>query len=155
MWWSGLRGGVAFAIAANVYSSRAFPQPCGGLPVEERGSAACEGHTDGEAILQITMLIAVFTIIVFGGSITMVARKLGVLVAPGETHQHEEQHDVVKKSHKNLLKLLTREDAFPEESYQRQQDALTDAERVNFKRLSNAVLSGVRLSRGAGVKMMH
>ena len=37
---------------------------------------ACEGHTDGETILQIVMLIAVSTIIVFGNSITVVAPKV-------------------------------------------------------------------------------
>eukprot|EP00310_Coccolithus_braarudii_P024059 CAMPEP_0183356842 /NCGR_PEP_ID=MMETSP0164_2-20130417/45219_1 /TAXON_ID=221442 /ORGANISM="Coccolithus pelagicus ssp braarudi, Strain PLY182g" /LENGTH=559 /DNA_ID=CAMNT_0025530345 /DNA_START=22 /DNA_END=1701 /DNA_ORIENTATION=- len=157
MWWSGLRGGVAFAIAANVYGQHAFPQSCGGLPLEQRVGPACEGHTDGEAILQITMLIAVFTIIVFGGSITVVANKLGVLAGPGEVAEHDEQHELVVTSHRVLLNSLTRENTFPKEEFQRNDAALTENNKVSFKRLSTAVLSGVRMSRGSrgpgGVEM--
>jgi len=78
MWFSGLRGGVAFALASNIYSARSFNERCGGYPVE----GVCEGGeqvTDDVAILQSTMLIAVFTIFVLGGAITKVAVKADVL----------------------------------------------------------------------------
>jgi len=75
MWFSGLRGGVAFALAAVSYSAMDFPQACGGNP------AACEEEsmTDGLAIMQTTLIIASFTIFVFGGAITEVAVACNVL----------------------------------------------------------------------------
>ena len=69
MWWSGLRGGVAFALATMVYGKGYFGNTAG---------------SDGLAILQATMIIAVFTIFVFGGSITSVARSAGVLKTKAE-----------------------------------------------------------------------
>ena len=69
MWFSGLRGGVAFALASKLFSDHAFPAKCGGLPA---GAECPYGGDDTQAILQATLLIAVFTIFVFGGAITKV-----------------------------------------------------------------------------------
>jgi len=74
MWWSGLRGGVAFALATMVYGENYFPD-------------------DGLAILQTTMIIAVFTIFVFGGSITSVAQAGGVLKTKAEKLADAEAED--------------------------------------------------------------
>jgi len=80
MWWSGLRGGVAFALAAKIYSDNSFPAQCGGGD-ELAGCAPFldSGMNDAEAILQTTMLIAAATIFVFGGSITHLALKANVM----------------------------------------------------------------------------
>ena len=64
MWFSGLRGGVAFALASLSYLRDDFGQRCGGLP---EGADCPYEMTDSIATLQCTMLIAVFTIFVFGG----------------------------------------------------------------------------------------
>jgi len=84
MWFSGLRGGVAFALASVSYMSMDFPKSCGGLegaPLEAATAAGkCPADmNDSLAIMQTTMLIAVFTIFVFGGAITEVAVAGGVL----------------------------------------------------------------------------
>ena len=80
MWFSGLRGGVAFALAAVSYAAMDFPTPCGGLSREAAaGNPMCEGMTDSLAILQTTLIIAAFTIFVFGGAITDLAICLKVL----------------------------------------------------------------------------
>lgn len=63
MWFSGLRGGVAFALASVSYMANDFPQRCGGLSGEalEAATAAGKCHrsmTDSLAIMQTTLLIA-------------------------------------------------------------------------------------------------
>ena len=76
MWFSGLRGGVAFALAAMSYERRDFPERCGGLAA----NVECPFDvTDSTALLQGTMVIAVFTIFIFGGAVTKVAVELDVL----------------------------------------------------------------------------
>jgi NhaP-type Na+/H+ or K+/H+ antiporter len=80
MWFSGLRGGVAFALASVSYGHKDFARKCGGLSPDEaaaRGSI-CE-IDDSTAILQTTIMIAAFTIFVFGGTITDVAKATGIL----------------------------------------------------------------------------
>jgi len=81
MWFSGLRGGVAFALASVSFADKDFPQVCGGLTEAEKvGLPECEsGMTDSLAILQTTLMIASFTIFVFGGAITEVCEAYGVL----------------------------------------------------------------------------
>lgn len=86
MWFSGLRGGVAFALASVSYANNDFGNHCGGLadvgPLTAEQAKAngetCE-LTDSLAILQTTLLIAAFTIFVFGGAITNVAIYFRVL----------------------------------------------------------------------------
>jgi len=80
MWFSGLRGGVAFALASVSYAARDFPSRCGGLSAAEAAAKglACD-LDDSTAILQTTIMIAAFTIFVFGGAITDVAKVCGIL----------------------------------------------------------------------------
>lgn len=59
---SGLRGGVAFAIAAVAY---------------ERGEFAANG--DALVVLQTTLMVALFTIFVLGGTVTDLAKVTGIL----------------------------------------------------------------------------
>jgi len=68
LWFSGLRGGVAFAIAAAAYGDKSFPAAC-----EATNSCTGDELSPGLAILQATLLIAVFTIVAFGGPIKDVA----------------------------------------------------------------------------------
>mmetsp|Transcript_66939 Transcript_66939/g.132669 ORF Transcript_66939/g.132669 Transcript_66939/m.132669 type:complete len:441 (-) Transcript_66939:458-1780(-) len=84
MWFSGLRGGVAFALASVSFADADFPQTCGGLTNEQKlGLPECEtGMTDSLAILQTTLMIAAFTIFVFGGAITEVCEYFEVLETP-------------------------------------------------------------------------
>jgi len=80
MWFSGLRGGVAFALASVSFAAKDFPASCGGLdPTAAAADPYCTGMTDSLAILQTTLIIAAFTIFVFGGAITDLAICLGVL----------------------------------------------------------------------------
>jgi len=81
MWFSGLRGGVAFALASVSFAARDFPDTCGGLTAEQKltNEHCTTGMSDSLAILQTTLVIATFTIFVFGGAITDVALSLGVL----------------------------------------------------------------------------
>ena len=82
MWFSGLRGGVAFALASVSYQKPDFPNTCGGLSGAELDARAAEcdpAMSDSLAILQTTLLIATFTIFVFGGAITEVAVACDVL----------------------------------------------------------------------------
>ncbi|KAL1529542.1 hypothetical protein AB1Y20_000487 [Prymnesium parvum] len=90
MWLSGLRGGVAFAIAAVSFEHMDFPEQCGGFPREHCGDGDFWEHSqvpnDSTAVLQMTMLVAVFTIFVFGGCMPMIARVCGV-VLPQEANR--------------------------------------------------------------------
>mmetsp|Transcript_12151 Transcript_12151/g.41265 ORF Transcript_12151/g.41265 Transcript_12151/m.41265 type:complete len:700 (+) Transcript_12151:36-2135(+) len=62
MWFSGLRGGVAFAISAVGYQNMDFPD-----------------NNDSLAIMQTTLMIALLTIFLMGGSITDIAKSTGIL----------------------------------------------------------------------------
>jgi sodium/hydrogen exchanger 8 len=97
MWFSGLRGGVAFALASVSYAARDFGAVCGGLPESQRANNAycSEGMSDSLAILQTTLIIATFTIFVFGGSITKLAIACDVLEK--KTDEKEEEEDVEKE----------------------------------------------------------
>ena len=92
MWLSGLRGGVAFAIAALSYKKLDFPQHCGGLAWEAPwggGTSAaaaddCERNEvvshDSLALLQMTTIIAVFTTFLLGGAMPTIAQRCGVML---------------------------------------------------------------------------
>lgn len=87
MWWSGLRGGVAFALASASFGYGDFNAHCGG--VSKGGHRAHSEHcpegramTDGLAILQTTLLIGALSIFFLGGSIKDVALCCGVLKSP-------------------------------------------------------------------------
>ena len=90
IWFSGLRGGVAFAIAAASYGDQDFDVRCGGWVRPEgfeegagagagagagvEAPAHCpEDGSDSLAILQTTLLVAVFTILAFGSTARDVA----------------------------------------------------------------------------------
>jgi solute carrier family 9 (sodium/hydrogen exchanger), member 8 len=82
MWFSGLRGGVAFALSAVSFASKDFPTTCGGLIEElklDRPECQDSSVSDSLAIMQTTFLIAAFTIFVFGGAIHDVCVHFGVL----------------------------------------------------------------------------
>jgi len=79
MWASGLRGGVAFAIASKSFHHLDFGERCGGLTRDAADATeTCADVNDGAAVLQITMIIVLFTIFVFGGSMTTIARQCDV-----------------------------------------------------------------------------
>jgi len=121
MWFSGLRGGVAFALASVSFAANDFPSTCGGFDGDEARKASSvfctAGMSDSLAILQTTLVIAAFTIFVFGGSITAVAVKLGVLSNPEFNAQLKlkekrasKEVSISDKVHKNcLLPCLTYE----------------------------------------------
>ena len=95
LWWSGLRGGVAFALATSSYGYGDFRQHCGGA--RGKAHAFCpEGHsmTDSLAILQCTLIVATTSIFLLGGSIKNVAQWCGVL---------ERDRDVVNSSSSMIL----------------------------------------------------
>ena len=108
LWWSGLRGGVAFALASSSFGRGDFVQHCGGLAAATHGLTAAHGvagsssapgasahshgwarhcseqgshhsMTDGHAILQTTLIVATVSIFVLGGSVKRVAESCGVL----------------------------------------------------------------------------
>ena len=86
MWLSGLRGGVAFAIAGSSWRDADFPQHCGGRKFaggpNTRAEIDCTSElvaSDSTAILQMTMLIAVFTTFVLGGAMPFLARACDVI----------------------------------------------------------------------------
>ena len=96
LWWSGLRGGVAFALATASFTNKEFAQHCGGLAKESaasgqhsygwgrhcsEGTHSAHAMTDGLAILQVTLIVAAFSIFVLGGSIKRVAESCGVIKA--------------------------------------------------------------------------
>jgi len=87
MWFSGLRGGVAFALASVSYVAGDFPSTCGGFDGDDerkQESPFCSDneHNDSLAMMQATMLIACFTIFVFGGAITTICIYFDVLLEP-------------------------------------------------------------------------
>jgi len=85
MWFSGLRGGVAFALSSVSFASKDFPKTCGGLTEElkkDRPECQDSSMSDSLAIMQTTFLIAAFTIFVFGGAIYDVCVQFGVLSNP-------------------------------------------------------------------------
>ena len=61
MWFSGLRGGVAFALAAGIYAEAKFPETCGGAPERGPEHNCVPAMSDGLAMLQATLLIAAMT----------------------------------------------------------------------------------------------
>ena len=99
IWFSGLRGGVAFALAAASYEARDFPARCGGRPAlaaaaaddaadDARGEGWLFSHcprelNDSLAIVQATLLLAVFTIFVYGAAARDVALLSSALPQPG------------------------------------------------------------------------
>jgi len=89
MWFSGLRGGVAFALASVSYANNDFPQTCGGLTEAQRATdPRCSSDmSDSLAILQTTLVIATFTIFVFGGAITEVCQFYKVLAPKGASQE--------------------------------------------------------------------
>ena len=102
MWLSGLRGGVAFAIAAASYAKHDFPSRCGGkqwaFGNSEVVKSDCERATvadDGMAVLQMTMMIAVFTTFVLGGLMPTVAERCDVKMAA-------ENNDVGAVGHEDM-----------------------------------------------------
>jgi len=111
MWFSGLRGGVAFALASLSYIRNDFPTKCGGLP--EGAECAYGETTDSLAVLQCTMMIALFTIFVFGGSISYVAVELGVIAQAEEVARRSENRrlwtkpTLVRKMTSQLYGMLT------------------------------------------------
>ena len=49
MWWSGLRGGVAFALASVSFSHDDFPAACGGIRPGHPQWEHCDGTSDSAA----------------------------------------------------------------------------------------------------------
>ena len=109
MWFSGLRGGVAFALASVSFAHKDFNVACGGLTREQiRGHLdMCAGTTDSLAIMQTTLIIAAFTIFVFGGAITDLAIALDVLEKKGskDGKKEEEKLEGVQLEVKEYLTL--------------------------------------------------
>ena len=98
IWFSGLRGGVAFALAAASYEARDFPARCGGRPAlaavagDAQGEGVLFSHcppelNDSLAIVQVTLLLAVFTIFVLGAAARDVALLCGALPQPSAGEQ--------------------------------------------------------------------
>jgi sodium/hydrogen exchanger 8 len=98
MFCSGLRGGVAFAIASLIYADHALSDPASEL-----------------AILQATMVVAVTSIFGFGGLIVPICERLGVLHPSGKSDLHTqdfpEDQAVQPWSSKGQLRWLAKLDA--------------------------------------------
>ncbi|KAJ1622177.1 Sodium/hydrogen exchanger family-domain-containing protein [Pavlovales sp. CCMP2436] len=77
MYFSGLRGGVAFAISAVGFQNMDFPE-----------------NGDSMVVMQTTLVIALFTIFFMGGTITDLARYTGVL---------ERDNPTIAPKHKTLV----------------------------------------------------
>merc|ERR1719291_902099 len=145
MWFSGLRGGVAFALAAVSYAHGMkghFPSKCASSTGEPYSThTGCDGlpeyFSDSLAILQTTMIIAVFTIVVFGGSITGVCKAAGVIKPKGFVPIEEEATGQQKKMHNYLLEFLTRETVYEVQHGQRFEAA------VDGEAEADAVVSAV------------
>jgi len=130
MWFSGLRGGVAFALASVSYVAGDFPSTCGGFDGDDerkQESPFCSDneHNDSLAMMQATMLIACFTIFVFGGAITTICIYFDVLEPKkgaestarskmlSAMHQQKTSTQLmVDDGHNWLLKMLTNEQAY-------------------------------------------
>ena len=127
IWFSGLRGGVAFALAAASYGAKDFPAVCGGFAAEVAANKHhCPKEVDDSlALVQVTLLIAVFTIFVFGALSRDVAVACGALrprqpstassagaaSSPGAAHDEPPQLSSSsrwKKLDARLVLLLTR-----------------------------------------------
>jgi len=118
MWFSGLRGGVAFALASVSYGRMDFARHCGGI--ETNDGVECTGElNDSLAIMQVTMLIAVFTIFIFGGSITRVCQICDVIDKTKKIRKNPNRRPVVENTHNYLLELLTYDKVYREEATQR------------------------------------
>ena len=98
IWFSGLRGGVAFALAAASYEARDFPARCGGRPAlaavagDAQGEGVLFSHcppelNDSLAIVQVTLLLTVFTIFVLGAAARDVALLCGALPQPSAAEE--------------------------------------------------------------------
>ena len=120
MWFSGLRGGVAFALASVSFANNDFPAHCGGL--DEAGKLASlecgpvgtidTSMTDSLAILQTTLIIAAFTIFVFGGAITEVAIAFGV-IATKESKAADAAAEDAQSSNPGAVELYHRNCLMP------------------------------------------
>jgi sodium/hydrogen exchanger 8 len=118
MWFSGLRGGVAFALASVSYADDDFPTSCGGIDeaARETRPECSPTMSDSLAILQMTLIIATLTIFVFGGMITSECRKAGVLEdkkkkkQPKKEETAEDENAWDKFNNHVLMPLLTFEE---------------------------------------------
>lgn len=80
LWCSGLRGGVAFAIASLLYAHHEF-----------------EDAEHDLAILQVTLMIATFTIFFFGGAIVPISEWLDVMHVDGKSDLHSRDFSVTPR----------------------------------------------------------
>ena len=118
IWWSGLRGGVAFALASAIFAHRDFDQHCGGLARDAVGASHYHGWsrhcsegprtkhsmTDGLAILQVTLLIATCSIFFLGGTIKRVSEACGVV----KGHRDGDALVLVRPADRPLVKRPSR-----------------------------------------------
>ena len=162
MWFSGLRGGVAFALASVSFANHDFPIACGGLKDPAlRAERGCDKSSmnDSLAIMQVTLLIAAFTIFVFGGAITEVAVHYKVLEPKHKKHHHKkvEKHPETAWSRFNdgtLMPFLTFYEEvadMPEETNARFEAAMTkvvETEEESHWAKAKAVLAMTALSHG-------
>jgi NhaP-type Na+/H+ or K+/H+ antiporter len=102
LWFSGLRGGVAFAIAVVNFADNEFPE-----------------NENSLQILQTTLFVALFTIFIFGGAITKLSIYLGVL---------ESQKDHVTETH-GMIGGVPRSDEQPPSSPPRKKSTFQKIDR--------------------------